>query len=156
MLWGIASGLLISALGTILMLSPMGEAVRDSAAAVNAKAESLGFKQHFIPFAIFICLLHSGLEEFYWRWFVYGQLRRRLRPTAAHSLAAISFAAHHLVVTSQFFPLPLAVFLAVCVGMGGFIWSWMYEKHGGLFGCWVSHLCVDAFLMVVGHQLIFG
>jgi membrane protease YdiL (CAAX protease family) len=153
-LWGIGSGLAVSALGAGLMLTPVGDMVRDSASAVTARAEGLGFIEHYLLFAVFISLLHSGLEEFYWRWFVYGQLRERVKPRWAHPLAAISFAAHHLVVTLQFFPAPLAVFLALCVAIGGLIWSWMYEKHGGLLGCWVSHLCVDVLLMAVGYQLI--
>jgi len=153
-LWGLGSGLTISLVGVALMLSPVGALVRESAAAVTDRAEGLGFAKHYILYAAFISVLHSGLEEFYWRWFVYGQLRGRIASGWAHALAALSFAAHHLVVTLQFFPVPLAIFLAGCVAIGGFIWSWMYEKHGGLLGCWISHLCVDVLLMVVGYQLI--
>lgn len=152
--WGIASGMTISAVGIGLMLTPIGATVRDSASAVTDRAEDLGFIEHYILFAVFVSLIHSLLEEFYWRWFVYGQLRERVSPRWAHPLAALSFAAHHLVVTMQFFPAPLAVFLALCVAVGGLIWSWMYEKHGGLLGCWVSHLIVDVLLMAVGYQLI--
>ncbi|BCX48015.1 CAAX amino protease [Haloferula helveola] len=154
--WGIGSGLAICAAGALLMLSPLGAVVRDSASAVTSRAESLGFIKHYLLFSVFICVFHSGLEEFYWRWFVYGQLREKVKPVLAHVLAAVSFAAHHLVVTLQFFPTGLAVFLALCVAVGGLIWSWMYEKHGGLLGCWVSHLCVDALLMGIGYQLITG
>lgn len=153
-LWGLGSGLTICGIGTLLMLSPIGTMVRDSASAVTARAVGLGFINHYILFATFVSLIHSGLEEFYWRWFVYGQLREKIRPALAHGLAALSFAAHHLVVTLQFFPAPLAIFLATCVGIGGLIWSWMYEKHGGLLGCWVSHLFADVLLMAVGYQLI--
>lgn len=154
--WGLASGLAICMAGTALYLSPVGDVIRSSSAEIIEKAEGLGFKNHFLLFAIFVCVFHSALEEFYWRWFVYGGLRKRVGPATAHVLAAISFAAHHLVVTLQFFPTGMAIFLAACVAIGGFIWSWMYEKHGGFFGCWLSHLCVDVLLMVVGYQLIFG
>ena len=153
-LWGLGSGLTICAVGVLAMLSPIGSMIRDSAAAIADRADGLGFDDHYLLFAVFISLIHSGLEEFYWRWFVYGQLRERLAGRWAHVLAALSFAAHHLVVTLQFFPAPLAYFLAGCVAIGGLVWSWMYEKHGGLLGCWISHLCVDVMLMAVGYQLI--
>ena len=68
----------------------------------------------------------------------------------------MAFGAHHLVVTLQFFPAPMAIFLTVCVAVGGLIWTLMYEWHGTVWGCWVSHLCVDVFLMIVGYQLLFG
>lgn len=153
-LWGLVSGVAISLIGIGLMLSPMGALVRESSSAVTDRAKDLGFLEHYLLFAVFISLLHSLLEEFYWRWFVYGQLREKVSQGWAHLLAALSFAAHHLVVTLQFFPAPLALFLAFCVAIGGLIWSWMYEKHGGLLGCWVSHLVVDVLLMAIGYQLI--
>jgi len=36
------------------------------------------------------------------------------------------------------------------------IWSAMYERQGTIMGCWVSHLCVDVMLMVIGFQLVMG
>lgn len=154
-LWGLASGAVIFATGAILMMTPLGDIIRGSAGAVQEKAEGLGFKDNYLLFAGFICVLHSGLEEFYWRWFVYGQLRKKVGGITAHLLAAVAFASHHLVITMQFFPAPMAIFLAFAVGIGGLIWSWMYEKHGGLLGCWISHLIVDVLLMWIGYELIF-
>ena len=52
--------------------------------------------------------------------------------------------------------LPLALFLSFLVGLGGLIWTLMYEWHGSVLGCWISHLVVDAFLMIVGYRLIMG
>lgn len=153
--WGIGSGLVICALGTGLMLSPLGEMVRAGAGPIQEKATQLGFVNHFLLFAIFISLFHSALEEFYWRGFVFGKLREKLGTVGSHLVAGLGFAAHHLVVTWQYFDPPLAIFLAFCVAVGGVIWTFLYQKQGSLVGCWLSHLCVDVFLMVVGYLLIF-
>ena len=123
---------------------------------VRARAEGLGFKDNFVLFAIFLSIVHSALEEFYWRWFAYGQLRHKVSREAAHILAAVAFGGHHLIITLQFFPIPLALFLTASVVVGGFIWSMMYEKQGTVIGCWISHICVDVMLMVIGFQLIMG
>ncbi|RLB57264.1 MAG: hypothetical protein DRJ42_00770 [Deltaproteobacteria bacterium] len=153
---GLGSGVLIAALGAALMLTPLGDLVRLGAGAATAKADALGFREHFVLFAIFISVIHSGLEEYYWRFFVYGQLREKCRPWVAHGIAAVAFAAHHLVLTLQFFSVGLAVFMAVAVAVGGLLWSLMYERQGTVLGSWLSHLCVDAFLMVVAYQLVMG
>ena len=42
----------------------------------NASKREGGFKS-FSVVCHFVSVIHSGLEEFYWRWFVYGQLRVR-------------------------------------------------------------------------------
>lgn len=153
---GLGSGLLIVAAGAGLMMTPLGEMVRDGAGPIREKAELLGFAKNFLLFAVFISLFHSALEEYYWRGFVFGKLRQRLGKAASHMVAALAFAAHHLVVTWQFFPPALAIFLAFCVAVGGAIWTLLYQKQGSLLGCWLSHLCVDVLLMVIGYQLIFA
>ena len=151
---GLGSGLVICGAGILLMLSPVGAMVQAGAGAVSERSEQLGFAQNFLLFAVFVSVFHSALEEFYWRGFVFGKVRQKLGSRASHLVAAVGFAAHHLVVTWQFFPPPLALFLAFCVAVGGGIWTWLYQKQGSLVGCWLSHLCVDVLLMVVGYQLI--
>ena len=121
---------------------------------MKAKVESLGIAEQFVLFALFVTFAHSFFEEFYWRWFVYGNLRTVIAPRFAHVIAAIAFAAHHLVVTSQFFPFLFACFLSFCVAVGGFIWSHLYERQKSLMGAWICHLIVDAGLMIVGFQLL--
>lgn len=154
--WGLGSGLVICGAGVLLMLSPVGEMVRAGAGPVREKAELLGFANHFLLFAVFVSLIHSALEEYYWRGFVFGKLRQKLGSASSHIVAGFAFAAHHLVVTWQFFDPPLAIFLAFCVAVGGVIWTVLYQKQGTLVGCWLSHLCVDVLLMVVGYQLIMN
>ncbi len=154
-LTGLVSGGAIAGLGTLLMLTPLGALVREGAGAVTEKAEGLGFREHFLLFAVFVSVFHSALEEYYWRWFLYGHLREKVGRWAGHGIAAVAFGGHHLVVTLQFFSPALAIFLTACVVTGGLIWTLMYEWHGSVAGCWISHLCVDVFLMVVGFQLIF-
>ena len=153
---GMGSGLLICGAGVLLMLSPVGDMIRAGAGPIQEKGELLGFTEHFLLFAVFISLFHSALEEYYWRGFVFGKLRGRVGLWTSHILAALAFAAHHLVVTWQFFDPPLAIFLAFCVAVGGFLWTLLYQRQGTLLGCWLSHLCVDVLLMVVGYQLIMG
>lgn len=151
---GFLSGVSIASIGFILMWTPVGGMIWEAAPRVAERAEGLGFKDHFLLFAIFVSVIHSGLEEFYWRWFVYGQLRGKTSRWRAHLLGAGAFGGHHLVVTLQFFPVLLALALTACVIVGGVIWSMMYERQGTLAGCWLSHLFVDIMLMVIGYQLL--
>ena len=104
--------------------------------------------------AMFITILHSAMEEYYWRWFVYGHLRQMVGCWLGHLLAAVAFTGHHLVLMSVLFPFPLALFLSLLTGLGSLIWTRMYQRHGTVLGCWISHLIVDAFLMIVGYRLI--
>jgi membrane protease YdiL (CAAX protease family) len=67
--------------------------------------------------------------------------------------------AHHVIVLSQFFPgqfLNAVVPFSLCIGGGGLVWSWLYHRTGSIFSPWLSHLFVDAAVMAVGYDLIFG
>ena len=105
---GLVLGALVVAAVMLLFDSPVGAVAIDSAPRIRARAASLGIVEHYWTFALFLSLLHSLVEEYYWRWFVYGQLRRVLSAGPATLLASAAFTAHHVVIASQYFPLAWA------------------------------------------------
>lgn len=154
---GALFGLAIAGLMLLLReFTPMGEIMERSAGSVRQRVADMGMLQHYVLAALAISIAHAALEEWYWRWFVYGNLRHLVAAPAAHGLAAIGFAAHHLVVTSQFFPFAFALFLSICVGIGGAYWSWLYERHRTLLGPWFGHMIVDFAIFWTGYQLLFA
>ena len=106
------------------------------------------------PLRVFLSLVNSAVEEFYWRWFVYGQLRRLLPVARAHALAGAAFAAHHVVESSPSSSPRGALIFGVAVGLGGVIMSVLYERRRTLCGAWVCHLVVDLGIMGIGYGLL--
>lgn len=151
---GIMIGLPIAVVIGLLMLSPIGSVVKEASPLVKQKCIDLGIINHFILFGLVISIFHSLLEEYYWRWFVYGKLREVVTIRTAHFLGALAFTLHHIVVMMQFFELPWALFFSTCVGIGGCFWSVLFQKQRTLVGAWVSHAIVDIALMSVGYYLI--
>ena len=153
---GLGVGLLLVAALVLLMVTPLGGLVERSAPAIAGKADALGIREHFWAFAIFLSLANSLLEEIYWRWFLFGNLRRLLPPWPAHLLAGAAFAAHHFVVALKFFPVPLGLAAGAAVGAGGVLWSRMMERQGSLAGAWVCHAVVDLGIMGIGYRLLLS
>ena len=151
---GVAVGLLIVAAMVGLLQTPLGAIVDASEPAMRKKATALGFLENYILFAAFLSVIHSLIEEYYWRWFVFGNLRRLLSVRTAAGVGSVAFASHHVVVTAQFFPLGFALFLSACVAIGGLLWCWLYHTQRTLAGAWVSHLIADVGLMTVGYLLL--
>lgn len=150
---GILVGLGIVGVMVLLMLTPVWESVQAGGPAIREKVAGLGILEHYILFALFVSFIHSFIEEYYWRWFVYGQLRELVKPWVAHLLAALSFSAHHIVVTTQFFSPVLGVVFGLLVGGGGLFWSLLYERQKTLAGAWVSHMLADIGLLSIGYYL---
>ncbi|HQH28102.1 MAG TPA: type II CAAX endopeptidase family protein [Oligoflexia bacterium] len=152
--WGVLSGAAVVVLMFALMETEIGGVMAASTPQIREKAVALGILNYYWSFALFLSIIHSLIEEYYWRWFVYGTLRRLLASPAAHLIAGLSFAAHHVVVASEFFSLPWGIVLGTLVGAGGIIWSLLYQKQGTLSGAWVSHILVDLGIMGVGWKLL--
>ena len=125
-------------------------------AAVKARGLGVGGPVGFAALGSFYSAIHSLLEEWYWRWFVFGRMRRLMPPAAAIALSSLAFAAHHVVVLACYFgwtSAATAVF-SLAVAAGGAFWAWMYDRHGSLLGPWLSHALVDAAIFAVAFSLI--
>ena len=112
----------------------------------------------YIALAVFYSLAHSFLEEYYWRWFVFGQLRQLVSLPAAILVSSLGFMAHHVLLLGTFFGWFswATVLFSLAVGGGGMVWAWMYHRTGSLYGPWLSHLLVDAAIFVVGYDMVRG
>jgi uncharacterized protein len=112
----------------------------------------------YAALGVFYSLFHSLLEEYYWRWFVFGQLRRFTRLGPAVAVSSLGFMAHHVLVLGKLFGFenPAAWLFSACVAVGGAVWAWLYERTGSLLGPWASHALVDAAIFLIGFDLVKG
>jgi membrane protease YdiL (CAAX protease family) len=102
-------------------------------------------------------IAHSLLEEYYWRWFAFGWLRRYASLSVAIGLSALGFTAHHVVLLTVFFPdnfWTLVLPLSLGIMLGGAAWAWIYELSRSLYAIWLSHGLVDAAIFVIGFTMV--
>lgn len=139
-----------------LVLRPVGffegpdQAVRD-------KLQDMGLDGwwQFVGAALFYSLFHSLLEEYYWRWFVFGELRELVRVGSAIIVSSLGFMAHHVVVLATFlgWQSPATYLFSAAIAIGGAVWAWIYHRSGNLYGAWFGHLLVDAAIFAIGYDL---
>ena len=123
LLAGLLSGLGFAAFLLILWktLIAGGPLAARAAQAASAKLAGFGIETAvgYLLLAVFYSVLHSLLEEYYWRWFVFGQLARGCKLPSAIAISAVGFSAHHVLVLAHYFghidsvilhpPLPVSV-----------------------------------------------
>jgi uncharacterized protein len=163
-LWGVLSGLvmaggLVGWYGLVVAGSPIEPAAQDRITATLANFR-IQTPLAYIGMAIGLSLLHSFLEEYYWRGFVFGRLSAWVSPLPAVFFSSLAFAAHHLLVIDRYVPpgqfWSLTIPATLAVAAGGAAWCWLYRRTGSLAAPWISHVVVDAALMLLGYWLTFG
>jgi membrane protease YdiL (CAAX protease family) len=126
---------------------------------VRAKMEEFGVASPagFLTLALFLCAAHSFLEEYYWRWYVFGRLRTMLPLATAVLVSSVGFMAHHVLILYAYLPDKLLTGVlpaSLGVAVGGAVWAWLYDRTGSLVAPWLSHAIVDAALFVVGWDMM--
>jgi len=128
---------------------------------IQAKLQGFGAETpaRFLVLAIFISLIHSFLEEYYWRWYVHRELHSWLGKWAAVILSSLAFASHHVIIIRAYLPpqiltvgllaFPIFVFLA------GIFWALLYDRHQSIWMNWISHLWADAAILWIGYCLVW-
>lgn len=128
--------------------------------AIFAKATMLGIATpaKFLAFALFMILINSALEEYYWRWFVFGSLRDLVPTWVAVTVSSLGFTFHHVVVLGSFLRpedfWTAALGFSACVTAGGVIWALLYHRSGSIIGPWISHVLADLAVIVVGFDML--
>ena len=158
--WGFTIGVLIVSAGLAAYFGYFKTVLIQHGAAerIGAKIDEMGLTdpEIYLAFAVFLSVPHSLLEEYYWRWFAFGQLRRVVPVGGAIVLSSLAFMSHHVIVIDQFMEGPVMVaFFSFCVAFGGGVWAWLYQRQGSLYGLWISHLLVDCGIMFIGYDLVF-
>ena len=126
---------------------------------VTSKVEGFQLKSvaAYTALAVFYCLIHSGMEEYYWRWFAFKRFLRHRSLGQAIAISSIGFMAHHVIVLGMFFGFEnwMTYVFSIGVAIGGAAWAWLYSRSGNLYSAWISHAFVDAAIFWVGYDILF-
>ncbi len=159
LLTGLLFGLAVSAAMLALYHFGLKQAPFFAAAAEEMRAKIAGMDLSspamFIAVGVFYSLIHSLLEEYYWRWFVFGQLKELTNLVPAIVISSLGFMAHHVLVIGTYFGFasPVTWLFSLGVAVGGAVWAWLYHRSGSLLGPWLSHLLVDAAIFTAGYEI---
>jgi membrane protease YdiL (CAAX protease family) len=159
---GLAFGLLVAAGAIALYYVFLRDTslFRESPGRIRAKLDEFGLNSPvgIALFAILVTVPHSLLEEYYWRWFVFGQLERLISLPSAIALSSLAFGLFHIFPLNAYLPghfFDAVLPFTLCVAAGGAVWAWLYHRTASVYAPWLSHLLVDASLFVVGFDLFF-
>jgi len=130
-------------------------------AAISQKLVEFGIAtpMDYFYHTFFIAVIHSFLEEYYWRGFILTELKKKMKKVTAILVASLTFTLHHIVIVNQyaktepkFFLVFLGSFAVFCCGV---VWSIQYTTSKRLWVSWVSHIFADLVVLWIGYDIIF-
>lgn len=153
---GLLVGAIMATLIIAVSLGPLAGLWHDATPRIAAKVAEFHMDSlvTYLLGALAISVVHSLLEELYWRRLVFGGLLGRVPAAAAHLLAGLAFAGHHIVIAGIYAGWGAGVALGLLVGAAGVAWSVLARRHGGLTGAWIVHAACDIALLALGWRAI--
>lgn len=111
--------------------------------------------ENFVWVAIYISVMNSFLEEFFFRGFGFITLKKYVGEKFAYLFSPVLFAVYHVgMVFEMFHP---AVLLLIMFGLivGGLIFNALNDKLGSIYPSWLTHMAANFAINTIG-AILFG
>lgn len=110
-------------------------------------------KDNFLYVALYISLMNSFLEEFFFRGFGFITLGKYTGKGFAYIFSSCIFAFYHVGMLIPMFEPVLLVLLLAGLIVGGCIFSYLNEKTKNIYPSWFVHMCANFAINTVGFIL---
>ena len=148
---GLGVGIYCVILGGYFLVSPWF----DFSNIAGALTDNAGVtKANFVYVSLYISFANSFLEEFFFRGFVFTNLKRLSGKIIAYLFSATVFSLYHVAMMIGWFS--PALFLLVVVGLaaGGLIFNWLNEKLDTIYCSWLTHMFANFAINTIGFILL--
>ncbi|PIZ95495.1 MAG: hypothetical protein COX80_04345 [Candidatus Magasanikbacteria bacterium CG_4_10_14_0_2_um_filter_33_14] len=110
---------------------------------------------NLIFIGLYIIVLNSLLEEYFWRGFLFNNLEKFIKPWQAYLITGIAFSFHHVMFYYNWFN--VGFFILVTFGLTAYaiIVSYVFKRYQDLFSCWYIHIFADLAQIFIAFK-IFG
>jgi len=151
---GLAHGIILGAIPFFFLQAGGLEMI--PSAPLKEKMIRLGFLEFFYPLVLMISLGNAGFEEWFFRGFLVGQIRRRFTLLRTTLLGALLFMPHHFVILWNYMPLDWNLLFTAATAVAGAYWSYFRAKGETLYTLWFSHIFCDLLIVGLGGKILLG
>lgn len=112
-------------------------------------------KDNFVLVALYISFVNSLLEEFFFRGFVFMNLKKLASRKIAYLVSSFAFAVYHVAMMIGWFSIWLFLLLLAALIVAGIIFDWLNEKQENIYTSWFVHMFANFSINTVGF-ILFG
>ncbi|MBQ9148154.1 MAG: CPBP family intramembrane metalloprotease [Oscillospiraceae bacterium] len=109
-------------------------------------------RDNFLWVSLYISFVNSLLEEFFFRGFLFTNLKQNRR--FAYLFSALLFAVYHVAMMIGWFDLWLLGLVLAGLFVGGLIFDWLNEKQDCIYVSWLTHMFANFAINTIGFILL--
>ena len=111
-------------------------------------------KENFLYVSLYLSFATSFLEEFFFRGFVFTNLKQHSGRKLAYLFSAVAFSLYHVAMMIGWFSPTLFVLVMVGLVVGGMIFNWLNEKLDTIYCSWLTHMFANFAINTIGFMLL--
>ncbi len=149
--FGIGAGLYILLLGFYFLIGPYF----DFSNIADSLTSNAGItKGNFLLISLYISFINSFLEEFFFRGFVFTNLKKTTNKSFAYLFSAAIFSCYHIAMMIGWFSPGLFILVMAGLFVGGLIFNWLNEKLDTIYCSWLTHMFANFAINTIGFILL--
>ncbi len=110
-------------------------------------------RENFAYVSLYISFANSLLEEFFFRGFVYFNLRE-IDKSFAVVFSSFTFSLYHTAMMAGWFPWWVFGLALFGLALGGGIFVWLNEKQENIYTSWLTHMFCNFAINTIGFILL--
>lgn len=110
---------------------------------------------NFVFVALYISIVNSLLEEFFFRGFAFFTLKELAGRRFAYLFSAGAFAVYHIAIMTSWFSIGLFLLLIISLVIAGLLFNWLNERNGNIYASWMVHMFANLAINTIGF-ILFG
>lgn len=108
---------------------------------------------NLIFYGLYIILINSFIEEFFFRGFIFLSLKNLNQRFLAYSVSSITFAIYHIAVFKNWFSVSTFVIALFGLIAGGLLFDFFDDKPNSFINSWLIHISADLAIIIIGFYL---
>ena len=148
---GLGAGVYVVILGGYYLLRNL----IDFSGIVDSLSSGAGVtKENFLFVSLYISFINSLLEEFFFRGFLFTNLKHNAGRGFAYGFSAAMFAVYHVAMMISWFHPAVTLLLIAGLTVGGILFNFLNEKQENICTSWLVHMCANFAINTVGFILM--
>ena len=110
------------------------------------------YEHNIIYYGVYIVFINSLIEEFFFRGFIFLNLKKKGRIKLAYIISASAFTLYHISAFVAWFNFNLFLLMIAGLFIGGLIFNYIDSKSNSILNSWIVHIFAD--LAIISIALI--